>query len=173
MTYFLLLPFLPGGSKKGGAGIDLRCLLIWRYYEPLNSHDDFGNSFWWCSFSQQHHYVRFSQFYWHVLANLLMHIFFMLQVCIIAIWSQGLILNSGRSYTTFDTKIPVLRANSECTFWVQNGKNNGFTKMSVELWKSYIVNFCKSIVRGRADDVFLENLMCKLMDDDQRYTKAV
>ena len=38
----------------------------------------------------------------------------MLQVCIIAIWSQGLILNSGRSYATFGTKIPVFRANSGC-----------------------------------------------------------
>ena len=37
---------------------------------------------------------------------------FTLQVCIIAIWSQGVILNSGRSYTTFDTKIPVFIANS-------------------------------------------------------------
>ena len=38
----------------------------------------------------------------------------MLQVCIIAIWSQGLILTSGRSYATFGTKIPVFRANSGC-----------------------------------------------------------
>ena len=43
------------------------------------------------------HYVRFSQFYWLFWANILMHICSMLQVCIIAIWSQGLILNSGRS----------------------------------------------------------------------------
>ena len=58
------------------------------------------------------HYVRFSQCYWHFWANLVMHICFMLQVCIIAIWSQGLILNSRRSYATFGTKIPVFRANS-------------------------------------------------------------
>ena len=59
----------------------------------------------------------------------------MLQVCIIAIWSLGLILNSEWSYATFGTKIvvPVLRANSGCLNWVQNGKNDGFTKMSVEL----------------------------------------
>ena len=34
--------------------------------------------------------------------------------------SQGLILNSGRSYATFGTKIPVFRANSGCilgTIW--------------------------------------------------------
>ena len=43
-----------------------------------------------------------------------MHICSMLQVCIIAIWSQGLILNSGRSYATFGTKIPVFRANLGC-----------------------------------------------------------
>ena len=36
----------------------------------------------------------------------------MLQVCIIGIWSQGLILNSETAYTTFGTKIPVFRANS-------------------------------------------------------------
>ena len=36
----------------------------------------------------------------------------MLQVCITAIWSQGLILNLGRSYATFGTNIPVFRANS-------------------------------------------------------------
>ena len=42
------------------------------------------------------HYVRFSWFYWHFWTNLLMHICSMLQVCIIVIWSQGLILNSGR-----------------------------------------------------------------------------
>ena len=30
------------------------------------------------------------------------------------IWSQGLILHSGRSYATFGTKIPFFRANSEC-----------------------------------------------------------
>ena len=35
--------------------------------------------------------------------------------------------------------IPVFRANSGWRFLVQNGKNNGFTKMSVELWKSYIM----------------------------------
>ena len=46
-------------------------------------------------------------------ANLVMHIYSMLQFCIIVIWSQGLILNLGRSYTTFGTKIPVFRANSE------------------------------------------------------------
>ena len=39
----------------------------------------------------------------------------MLQVCIIAIWSQGPILNTGRSsYATFGTKIPVFRDNSGC-----------------------------------------------------------
>ena len=27
----------------------------------------------------------------------------------------------------------------QCAFWVQNGKNEGFTKMSQELWKLYIV----------------------------------
>ena len=31
-----------------------------------------------------------------------------------AIWSQGVILNSGRSYATFGTTIPVFRANSGC-----------------------------------------------------------
>ena len=60
------------------------------------------------------HYVPFSRFYWHFGANLVVHICSMLQVCIIAIWSQGLILNLGRSYTTFGTKIPVFRANSGC-----------------------------------------------------------
>ena len=25
-------------------------------------------------------------------------------------------------------------------FWVQNGTNDGFTKMSIESWKSYIVH---------------------------------
>ena len=39
-----------------------------------------------------------------------MHICSMLDVCIVAIWSHGLILNSGRSYATFGTKIPVFRA---------------------------------------------------------------
>ena len=63
-----------------------------------------------------------------------MHICSMLQVhFLIAFWSQGLILNSGRSYTTFGSKIPVFRANSGGAFWVvQNGKNDGFTKISVE-----------------------------------------
>ena len=56
-----------------------------------------------------------------------MHICSMLQVCIIAIWSWGLILNSGRSYATFGTKMPVLEL-----IEVQNSKNDGFTKMSVE-----------------------------------------
>ena len=55
-----------------------------------------------------------------------------LQVYIKAIWSEGLILNSGRSYATFGTTIAVFRANSQGVFWVQNGKNDGFTKMSVE-----------------------------------------
>ena len=56
------------------------------------------------------------------------------QVCIIAIWSIGLILHSGRSYETFGTEIPVFKANSaQGAFWIQNGKNDGFTKMSVEL----------------------------------------
>ena len=38
----------------------------------------------------------------------------MRQVCIVAKLSQGIILNSGRSYATFGTKIPVFRANSGC-----------------------------------------------------------
>ena len=60
------------------------------------------------------HYVRFSRFYWHFWANLVIHICSMLQVCIIAKWSQGLLLNLGRSYATFGTNIPVFRANSGC-----------------------------------------------------------
>ena len=60
------------------------------------------------------HYVRFSRFYWHFLANLVMYIYSMLQVYIIAIWSQGLLLNFIRSYATFGTKIPLFRANSGC-----------------------------------------------------------
>ena len=67
-----------------------------------------------------------------------MHICSMLQACIIAIWSNSLILNSGRSYATFGTKIPFLEL-IQGAFWVQNGKNGGFTKLSVELEKSYIV----------------------------------
>ena len=55
------------------------------------------------------HYVRF---YWHFLENIVMRICSMLQVCIIAIWSQDPILNSERLYSTFGTKIPVFRANS-------------------------------------------------------------
>ena len=47
-------------------------------------------------------------------ANLVMHICSMLQLCLIAIWSQGLLSNSGRSYATFGTMIPVFRANSGC-----------------------------------------------------------
>ena len=61
-----------------------------------------------------YHYVRFSQFYWHFWAFLVTHICSMLQGYIIAIWMQGLILNSGRSYATFGPKIPVFRANSGC-----------------------------------------------------------
>ena len=49
-------------------------------------------------------------------------------------------MNSKRSYATFGTKILVFRAIIQGAFWVQNGKNDGFTKMSVESWKSYIVN---------------------------------
>ena len=45
----------------------------------------------------------------------------MLQVCIIAIRSQGLILNSGRSYATFGTKISVFRANSGCLLGTKSG----------------------------------------------------
>ena len=73
---------------------------------------------WWppkfWTLNPQTHYVHFSQFYWHFCANFEMHIWSMLQVCIIAIWYQGLILNSGKSYATFGTKIPVFRANSGC-----------------------------------------------------------
>ena len=52
---FFAAAFLTRGfQKKEVRGIDLRCHLIWCYYEPLDSHDGhFGNSFWWCSFSQQ------------------------------------------------------------------------------------------------------------------------
>ena len=60
------------------------------------------------------HYVRFSLFYWHFSANFVIHIRSMLQVCIIAIWSQGIILNLERSYATFGTQTPVFRANSGC-----------------------------------------------------------
>ena len=51
----------------------------------------------------------------------------MLLVHIKAKWSHRLILNSGRSYTTFGTKIPVFGANS-CAFWAQNSKNDGLYK---------------------------------------------
>ena len=60
-----------------------------------------------------------------------MHVCSMLQVCIVAIWFQGLILNSGRSYATFDNKIPVFRDNSGSIFGTK-WQNDGFTKMSVE-----------------------------------------
>ena len=53
--------------------------------------------------------TRFSRFFWHFWANLVMHICSMLQVCIIAIWSQSLILNSRRSYAIFGAKISVFR----------------------------------------------------------------
>ena len=45
-----------------------------------------------------------------------MHLCSMIQVCVLdtGIWSQGLILNSGRLYATFGTNIPVFRANSGC-----------------------------------------------------------
>ena len=62
----------------------------------------------------------------------IMHMCSMLQVCITAIWSQALSLNSGRSYATFGTKILVFEL-IQGAFWVQNGNNDGFTKMSVEL----------------------------------------
>ena len=57
------------------------------------------------------HYLRFSRFYWHFWANFIMHLHSMLLVCIRAIKSQGLILNSRRSYATLGTKIPVFIAN--------------------------------------------------------------
>ena len=56
----------------------------------------------------------------------------MLYASIISILSQGLILNSRRSYTTFGTKIHLFAELIQSDFWVQNGKNDGFTKMSVE-----------------------------------------
>ena len=68
-----------------------------------------------------------------------MYICSMLHLCIIAILSEGLILNSGWSYVTFGSKIPVFRANIQGTFWIQNSKNDGFTKMSVELRTSHIL----------------------------------
>ena len=84
------------------------------------------------------HYVRFSWFYWHFWANIVMHIWSMLQVCIIAIWSQGLILNSGRSYFGYMQLLaPGYLIHG--LFWVQNGKNDYLQKMSVESWKSCIV----------------------------------
>ena len=52
---------------------------------------------------------------------------------------SGLILNLGMSYTTFGTTILHVLELIQSAFWVQNGKNDGFTKMSVELWKLYIV----------------------------------
>ena len=71
-------------------------------------------------------------FHDHFWANLVMHIYSMLQVCIIAIWSWGLKLNSRRSYATFGTKIRYLFLELiQGAFWVQNGKNDGFTKLSV------------------------------------------
>ena len=50
----------------------------------------------------------------------------------IAILSLGLILNLGRLYATFGTKIPVFRVLIQSAIWVHNGKNDGFIKMSVE-----------------------------------------
>ena len=58
----------------------------------------------------------------------------MLQVCIRAIWCQGLLLKSGRLYATFGTKNQdtFFRAIIQGAFLVENCKNDGFTKMSVE-----------------------------------------
>ena len=50
----------------------------------------------------------------------------MLQVCIVAIWSQGYLKQLLAPRYQFLELI-------QGTFWVQNGKNDGFTKMSVEL----------------------------------------
>ena len=44
-----------------------------------------------------------------------------------AIFTKGFYFNW--SYATFGTNIPEL---IQGAFWVQNGKNDGFTKMSVE-----------------------------------------
>ena len=38
-------------------------------------------------------------------------------------------------------------------FWVQNGKNYGHTKMSVESWKSYIVMFQQEFLHNKLDIV--------------------
>ena len=70
-------------------------------------HLDSLKSFLLARITQKHlprtssHYVWFSQIYWHFSANFVMHICSMLQVCIIVIWSLGLILNSRWSFSKF------------------------------------------------------------------------
>ena len=92
------------------------------------------------------HFVQFSQFYWHFGANLVMHICSVLQVCILAIWSQGLIwIHKG--HTQLLAPRYLFLDLIQGAFWVQNGKNDGFTKMSVESLKSYIVQRLFSATR--------------------------
>ena len=79
----------------------------------------------------QMHYVRFSQFYWQFWANIVMHKCSILQVCIIAIWSQGLILNLESHTQLLAPRYPFIEL-IQGAFWVQNGKNDAFTKMSAE-----------------------------------------
>ena len=71
-----------------------------------------------------------------------MHIGFILHIFIVFIRSQGLILKKGRSFATFGAKI-LGTGVFIIPFWdvlrVQNGKNDGFAKMSVELRKWYMV----------------------------------
>ena len=96
---------------------------LWRQKERF-----FGNIYSGFALMAFLYYVRFSQFYWHFWANLVMWI------C-----------------SNFDTK--------------QHGKNDVFTKMSVESWKSYIV-FLRTcnltrvgtlvLVIHDCDDIFLE-----------------
>ena len=52
---------------------------------------------------------------------------------------EVILISAGSAYATFGTRIPGFRANSGCLLGTQIGKNDGFTKMSVESWKSYIV----------------------------------
>ena len=56
-----------------------------------------------------------------------------------AIWSQGLILNSGRSYANLPPIYLFLEL-IQGAFWVQNGKNDGLT-----IYVSRIVKIAHSV----------------------------
>ena len=123
-----------------------KLLLFWKVNHKLNNIDwELIRSFIWLASHQL----------WCIVCSVevqAVKLYFCLKLwnCRLGQWKARRLRYSSWSYATFSIKMSFLGL-IQGVFWLQNGKNDGFTKMSVESWKLYIVE-----LRGQSFGKWME-----------------